>query len=174
MIFHSLQFRLSALVFAFGLLLIGMSILRQDDRDVKSLVQQVRLDAYQEGTRLGRVAELADSSNRMSAAEQLVEVLTEAVRQEKVGDPFADETSVGPLIAARQRARVEGFIAAGLAEGARLTTGGGRPDCSRRCVTHCKSDRCRACRAAAPRGRCSSPRQGRRAPVRQSDRGDPG
>jgi betaine-aldehyde dehydrogenase len=58
---------------------------------------------------------------------EMVEVLTEAVRQEKVGDPFADETSVGPLIAARQRARVEGFIAAGLAEGARITTGGGRP-----------------------------------------------
>jgi conjugal transfer pilus assembly protein TraV len=47
------------------------------------------------------------------------------------------------------------------------------PRLPRRCATHCKSDRCRACRAAAPRGRCSSPRQGRRAPVGQSDRGDP-
>jgi signal transduction histidine kinase len=57
MIFHSLQFRLSALVFAFGLLLIGMSILRQYDRDVKSHVQQVRLDAYQEGTRLAGLSQ---------------------------------------------------------------------------------------------------------------------
>ncbi len=58
---------------------------------------------------------------------EMIEVLTEAVRQEKVGDPFAEDTSVGPLIAERQRARVEAFIASGLAEGARITTGGKRP-----------------------------------------------
>jgi aldehyde dehydrogenase (NAD+) len=58
---------------------------------------------------------------------EMVEVLTAAVRQEKLGDPFDDDTSVGPLIAERQRARVEGFIERGLAEGARITTGGGRP-----------------------------------------------
>ncbi|MEO7330606.1 MAG: aldehyde dehydrogenase, partial [Minicystis sp.] len=58
---------------------------------------------------------------------EMASVLTEAVRQEKVGDPFADDTSVGPLIAERQRARVESFIASGLTEGARITTGGGRP-----------------------------------------------
>ena len=34
---------------------------------------------------------------------------------------------VGPLIAERQRDRVEGYIAKGLAEGARITVGGGRP-----------------------------------------------
>jgi aldehyde dehydrogenase (NAD+) len=42
---------------------------------------------------------------------EMIEVLTEAVRQEKVGDPFDEDTSVGPLIAERQRARVEGLIA---------------------------------------------------------------
>lgn len=34
---------------------------------------------------------------------------------------------MGPLISERQRDRVEGYIAKGLAEGARLVTGGGRP-----------------------------------------------
>jgi betaine-aldehyde dehydrogenase len=38
------------------------------------------------------------------------------------------ETAIGPLVAERQRARVEGYIAKGVAEGARITTGGGRPD----------------------------------------------
>lgn len=43
-------------------------------------------------------------------------------------DPLAETTQVGPLISARQRDRVEGYIAKGKAEGARLTIGGGRPD----------------------------------------------
>jgi acyl-CoA reductase-like NAD-dependent aldehyde dehydrogenase len=35
---------------------------------------------------------------------------------------------MGPLVAERQRDRVEGYIAKGLAEGATLATGGGRPE----------------------------------------------
>jgi acyl-CoA reductase-like NAD-dependent aldehyde dehydrogenase len=34
---------------------------------------------------------------------------------------------MGPLVASRQRDRVEGYIAKGLADGATLATGGGRP-----------------------------------------------
>ena len=37
-------------------------------------------------------------------------------------------TSVGPLIAERQRERVEGYIAKGKAEGAAVVVGGGRPE----------------------------------------------
>jgi acyl-CoA reductase-like NAD-dependent aldehyde dehydrogenase len=44
-----------------------------------------------------------------------------------VGDPFDPATQVGPMTSARQRDRVEGFIAKGKADGARLVTGGGRP-----------------------------------------------
>jgi betaine-aldehyde dehydrogenase len=55
------------------------------------------------------------------------EALTEALRRETLGDPFAEETSVGPLISARQRDRVEGYIASGREQGARVTIGGGRP-----------------------------------------------
>ncbi len=40
-----------------------------------------------------------------------------------------DDPSVlqGPLINERQRSRVEGYVSAGVAAGARITTGGGRP-----------------------------------------------
>ncbi len=58
---------------------------------------------------------------------QIVEAFTEEVRRQKVGDPFDPETFCGPLISERQRARVEGYIASGREQGARVTTGGGRP-----------------------------------------------
>lgn len=44
-----------------------------------------------------------------------------------LGDPRDDDTEIGPLVSARQRDRVEGYIAAGKAEGALLVRGGGRP-----------------------------------------------
>ena len=44
-----------------------------------------------------------------------------------LGDPLDQATRLGPLISEAQRQRVEGYIAAGRAEGARLAIGGGRP-----------------------------------------------
>ena len=44
-----------------------------------------------------------------------------------MGDPFDPQTQMGPLAMDRQRDRVEGYIAKGIAEGATLATGGGRP-----------------------------------------------
>jgi acyl-CoA reductase-like NAD-dependent aldehyde dehydrogenase len=57
----------------------------------------------------------------------VVETLTGLASALQVGDPLDDATQIGPLVSQRQRDRVEGYIAKGLAEGARLTTGGGRP-----------------------------------------------
>ena len=57
----------------------------------------------------------------------LVGALADAVARINVGDPFAADSEMGPLVSQRQRERVEGYIAAGLAGGARLSTGGGRP-----------------------------------------------
>jgi betaine-aldehyde dehydrogenase len=45
----------------------------------------------------------------------------------KLGDPHQPDTDLGPLISERQRARVEGYIACGRDEGAKLMLGGGRP-----------------------------------------------
>jgi aldehyde dehydrogenase (NAD+) len=44
-----------------------------------------------------------------------------------VGDSLDSSTQVGPLASDRQRDRVEGYIAKGRAEGARVVVGGGRP-----------------------------------------------
>ncbi|QSE88024.1 aldehyde dehydrogenase (plasmid) [Rhodococcus pseudokoreensis] len=44
-----------------------------------------------------------------------------------VGDPSAPAAQIGPLISEKQRDRVEGYIAKGKDEGARVVLGGGRP-----------------------------------------------
>ncbi|WP_344454592.1 aldehyde dehydrogenase family protein, partial [Actinocorallia aurantiaca] len=44
-----------------------------------------------------------------------------------VGDPHDPATVVGPLVAERQRTRVEGYIALAREAGARVAAGGGRP-----------------------------------------------
>ncbi|MEJ7583407.1 MAG: aldehyde dehydrogenase [Acidimicrobiales bacterium] len=55
------------------------------------------------------------------------DALAEAVATYKVGDPLDPETECGPLVAERQRDRVEGYIAKGRDEGATVVVGGGRP-----------------------------------------------
>ncbi|MCK9893472.1 aldehyde dehydrogenase [Frankia sp. AgB32] len=59
--------------------------------------------------------------------DEVVAALEAAIATLKVGDPADPETFVGPLVADRQRTRVEGLIEAGVGEGARLVRGGGRP-----------------------------------------------
>ncbi len=59
--------------------------------------------------------------------DEMVEALADAFSQIQVGDPFEASTQMGPLVAERQRDRVEGYIGKGKAEGATLVTGGGRP-----------------------------------------------
>ena len=60
--------------------------------------------------------------------DEIVEAFCAAISRMKVGDPFEPDTYYGPLIAERQRDRVERYIAAGRAEGAKLALGGGRPE----------------------------------------------
>jgi betaine-aldehyde dehydrogenase len=58
---------------------------------------------------------------------EVCDALTEAVRGWSVGDPMDPSTMCGPLVAARQRDRVEGYIKIGRDEGAKVACGGGRP-----------------------------------------------
>jgi aldehyde dehydrogenase (NAD+) len=44
------------------------------------------------------------------------------------GDPQREDVIMGPLISAKQRDRVMGYIERGVEEGATLAVGGGRPD----------------------------------------------
>jgi betaine-aldehyde dehydrogenase len=58
---------------------------------------------------------------------EVTDAVVEAVRAWSVGDPMDPTTLCGPLVAARQRDRVEGYIAIGKKEGAQIACGGGRP-----------------------------------------------
>jgi aldehyde dehydrogenase (NAD+) len=59
--------------------------------------------------------------------QEVVDALVESVSTMKVGDPLDPTVAVGPLVAARQRDRVEGYIKLGQEEGAKVALGGGRP-----------------------------------------------
>ncbi|MFT4042411.1 MAG: aldehyde dehydrogenase family protein [Gordonia sp. (in: high G+C Gram-positive bacteria)] len=62
-----------------------------------------------------------------SRYDELVEAVGARLAAIRVGDPASPDTMMGPLQTAAQRARVEELIASGVAEGARIVTGGGRP-----------------------------------------------
>jgi aldehyde dehydrogenase (NAD+) len=51
-----------------------------------------------------------------------------AVAAMQVGLPDDPASMIGPLISEKQRERVEGYIKKGVEEGARIVTGGGRPE----------------------------------------------
>lgn len=60
--------------------------------------------------------------------DELVEAFCGVLGNVRVGDPHDPATDIGPLVAARQRDRVEGYIASGKRDGAKVVFGGGRPD----------------------------------------------
>ncbi|MBL1073017.1 aldehyde dehydrogenase [Nocardia sp. 2] len=63
-----------------------------------------------------------------SRYDEILGALTESIGTLPVGLPSDPAAQLGPLISERQRERVEGYIEQGKAEGARLITGGDRPD----------------------------------------------
>lgn len=63
-----------------------------------------------------------------SLHEGFVARLAEMARRVRVGDPADPASEMGPLISAAARDRVERYVAAGLASGARLLAGGSRPN----------------------------------------------
>ena len=71
------------------------------------------------------------AATRVYVAESLVkkveEALTEAVRNTKIGDPFADDTLIGPMISGGQRETVSGFVERAKKDGAKVLTGGRIP-----------------------------------------------
>jgi len=58
---------------------------------------------------------------------EFVEALSAQMETLVTGDPFDLATTVGPMVAERQRTRIEGLIATGRPEGATLVRGGSRP-----------------------------------------------
>lgn len=56
--------------------------------------------------------------------DEVLDAVTQTVAALTVGDPLDPEVKVGPLVAERQQERVAELIERGVAEGARITTGG--------------------------------------------------
>jgi aldehyde dehydrogenase (NAD+) len=63
-----------------------------------------------------------------SRYDEIVEAVKNFVEVLPVGLPSDPASQIGPLISEKQRTRVEGYIKKGIDEGARLVTGGGRPE----------------------------------------------
>jgi aldehyde dehydrogenase (NAD+) len=59
--------------------------------------------------------------------DELVEAIRAEMANVRIGSPFDPETQLGPLALGRQRDRVMDYIGVGVAEGAQLVFGGGRP-----------------------------------------------
>jgi aldehyde dehydrogenase (NAD+) len=59
---------------------------------------------------------------------EVVETFRDEIGAFQIGDPADPDVFIGPLVSDVQRERVEGYIATGLREGARLVLGGGRGD----------------------------------------------
>lgn len=72
------------------------------------------------------------AATRVCVERPLFEALREALianmRSVNVGDPFADETEMGPLISASHRESVHGFVQRAQAAGANILTGGAYSD----------------------------------------------
>jgi acyl-CoA reductase-like NAD-dependent aldehyde dehydrogenase len=62
-----------------------------------------------------------------SCFDEVIARVAERARSIRIGDPLADETEIGPLATLGQLQRIESAVAASLAEGASLVTGGRRP-----------------------------------------------
>ncbi len=62
-----------------------------------------------------------------SRYDEVVDTFTAFAGSLKVGDALDPATQIGPVVSARQRDRIESYIAKGRGEGARVTVGGGRP-----------------------------------------------
>ncbi|WP_206510515.1 aldehyde dehydrogenase [Rhodococcus sp. BGS-1C] len=63
-----------------------------------------------------------------SRYDEILDAMVAGLGWMTVGDPKDPATQMGPLISKKQRDRVEGYIAKGKEEGARIVCGGGRPE----------------------------------------------
>ncbi|MEV3987842.1 aldehyde dehydrogenase family protein [Streptomyces sp. NPDC049837] len=63
-----------------------------------------------------------------SLHDRFVDEVVRRARRIRLGGPFDERAQAGPLISAAHRAKVEAYVAAGLAEGAVLRCGGARPE----------------------------------------------
>lgn len=96
-----------------------------DDADVETTMAGIAMGSFFNS------GQICASYSRIVAPrgryDEIVDALCATADGFVLGDPFDRATTMGPLVAERQRERVEGYIRSGLEEGAEIVRGGGRP-----------------------------------------------
>ena len=93
-----------------------------DDADIAHTVKHLKMASLMNnGQACVAQTRILVSENRH---DEVVDALAEMMSGLQVGDPADDTTDVGPLVAQRQQTRVQGYIQAGIDEGARIVLGG--------------------------------------------------
>jgi acyl-CoA reductase-like NAD-dependent aldehyde dehydrogenase len=96
-----------------------------DDADLDVVTNALRLGSFRNSGQVCSLKTRIIVSKRRH--DEVVQGLIDLVKTMPVGDPRSEATEIGPLVTARQRDRVEGYIKAGSDEGASIVLGGGRP-----------------------------------------------
>ncbi|WNF00344.1 aldehyde dehydrogenase [Streptomyces luomodiensis] len=96
-----------------------------DDADLGQTAEAMRLGAFRNN---GQICTLKTRVLVSQTREkELVERLAAMIDTMPVGDPYLENTQIGPLVTSRQRQVVERYITSGREEGATVVTGRGRP-----------------------------------------------
>jgi aldehyde dehydrogenase (NAD+) len=98
-----------------------------DDADFERAVKQSVQHVFQNsGQSCNAPTRMLVPAARLAEVEALAKRFAEGV---VVGDPSSEKTNIGPVVSKLQYERVEGYIAKGIAEGAKVIIGGpGRPE----------------------------------------------
>jgi aldehyde dehydrogenase (NAD+) len=100
-----------------------------EDADLDQTVAALRLGSFRNN---GQICTLKTRILvPVGLQDEFVDRIGSLIGSMQIGDPRDAATDIGPLVSERQRNIVEGYIASALADGARLTKGGGRPDIDR-------------------------------------------
>jgi aldehyde dehydrogenase (NAD+) len=93
-----------------------------DDADIANTVQHLKMASLMNN------GQACVAQTRILVSErrhdEVVDALAEMMSGLQMGDPADDATDIGPLVAQRQQHRVQGYIQAGIDEGARVVLGG--------------------------------------------------
>jgi aldehyde dehydrogenase (NAD+) len=96
-----------------------------DDVDLGAFAAEIPMNC------VGNSGQMCYALSRILAPRARYDEVIDAVAQTlsvlPVGDPLDAGTALGPVVAERQRDRIEEYIAIGKAEGANVVVGGGRP-----------------------------------------------
>jgi acyl-CoA reductase-like NAD-dependent aldehyde dehydrogenase len=96
-----------------------------DDADLGAAAKTLaRAECYLSGQVCSSLTRIIVTRSRH---DELVDALADRFGSVRLGDPFDGTSQMGPLATDRQRDRVLGYIEKGVADGATLATGGGRP-----------------------------------------------